>query len=48
MVLIKQMLDFISWEIWNVFSRRAFVGPARGRHTQLSQLWCGHPGRRVV
>ena len=33
MVLIKQMLDIISCEIWNVFCRQAFVCRARGRDT---------------
>jgi hypothetical protein len=31
MILIKQIHDFISCAIWNVFSRQAFICPARGR-----------------
>lgn len=33
MALIKQMLDIISCEIWNVFCRQAFACRARGRDT---------------
>lgn len=43
MVLIKQMLDIISCEIWNVFSRQAFACRARGRDTvraTASAMFC--------